>query len=91
MRRTCRDDRAGVTILVDGQELTARRGDSVAVALGNCDIAQLRASPRAGAPRGAFCFMGVCQECAIFIDGRLQQACLTSVADGMAVELRGAP
>jgi sarcosine oxidase subunit alpha len=35
--------------------------------------------------------MGVCQECAIYVDGTLQQACLTPVREGMSIELRGAP
>ena len=34
--------------------------------------------------------MGVCQECAIMINGRLQQACMVRVRDGLKVELRGA-
>jgi sarcosine oxidase subunit alpha len=51
----------------------------------------LRASPRAGAARGAFCHMGVCQECVLHVDGVLRQACLTFVREGMRVELRGVP
>ncbi len=39
--------------------------------------------------RGAFCHMGVCQECALHVDGVLRQACLTPVRPGMAVERRG--
>ncbi|MCA0424864.1 MAG: (2Fe-2S)-binding protein [Proteobacteria bacterium] len=91
MRRRCEDDRESITIMVDGRPLVARAGDSVAVALGLNDILKMRSSPAAGAPRGAFCFMGVCQECAIYIDGALRQACLTRVAEGMVVELRGVP
>jgi len=41
--------------------------------------------------RGAFCFMGVCQECAIHVDGAIRQACLTPVRAGLRVELRGVP
>ena len=33
--------------------------------------------------------MGVCQECALHVDGTIRQACLTPVADGMSVERRG--
>lgn len=91
MRRACEDQRESVTILVDGRPMTARRGDWVAVALGLNDVLKLRSSPRRDTPRGAFCFMGACQECAIYIDGALRQACLMRVAEGMVVELRGAP
>ena len=51
--------------------------------VGGLDV---RRSPRTGSPRGAFCMMGVCQECLVRIDGMLRQACLTPVEDGMRVE-----
>jgi predicted molibdopterin-dependent oxidoreductase YjgC len=35
--------------------------------------------------------MGACQECAILVDGTIRQACLTPVAAGMAIDLKGAP
>jgi len=80
-----------VTLLVDGAPVRALAGENLATALGLVGMLRLRKSPRAGAPRGAFCFMGVCQECAIFVDGALRQACMTPVAEGMVVELRGVP
>ncbi len=82
---------SAVTIMVDGAPLRLPEGASLAAALLAAGVRKLRESPRAGAPRGAFCFMGACQECAVMIDGRLQQACLVAVRDGMAIELRGAP
>jgi sarcosine oxidase subunit alpha len=33
--------------------------------------------------------MGVCQECAIHVDGQIAQACMTPVRAGMHVQLRG--
>jgi len=80
-----------VTLLVDGAPVRALAGESLATAIGLAGMLRLRKSPRAEAPRGAFCFMGVCQECAIFVDGALRQACMTPVAEGMVVELRGVP
>lgn len=91
MRRTCKDERSLITIVVNGHPLAARKGDTLAVTLGCNAVLALRNSPRGGTPRGAFCFMGACQECAIEVDGRIRQACLTPVAEGMVVELRGAP
>lgn len=91
MRRTCKDERPIITIAVNGSPVSARKGDTLAVTLGCAGILALRNSPRGCAPRGAFCFMGACQECAIEVDGRIRQACLTQVAEGMVVELRGAP
>lgn len=49
-----------------------------------------RRSPGTHAPRGPFCMMGACQECAIEIDGVIRRACQTEVRDGMRVVLRGA-
>ena len=84
------DDRRqadGITITVDGRPLACCAGDTVATALLAAGIRRLRASPRAGAPRGAFCMMGVCQECAVRIDDQVQQACLVWVRPGLRVEL----
>lgn len=81
--------RARVEFVVDGVAVRAPEGECLAVALACADLLRLRASPRAGGPRGAFCFMGVCQECAIRIDGELRQACLIPVRAGMAVSLQG--
>lgn len=46
-----------------------------------------RNSATAGEPRGPLCFMGVCQECLVRVDGRLAQSCTLSVSDGLKVEL----
>lgn len=82
---------AQVSVLVDGRALWLTQGRSVAAGLLEAGLVSLRKSPRAGTPRGAFCLIGVCQECAIFIDGRLQQACLVPVREGQEIELRGVP
>ena len=75
-----------VTITVDGQALSAYPGESLAAALLATGRYTLRASPRAKEPRGAFCLMGVCQECLVLLDGRRILACQASVAAGMVVE-----
>ncbi|GGF89781.1 (2Fe-2S)-binding protein [Azorhizobium oxalatiphilum] len=83
------DGRPVVTISVDGAPLEARAGEMLTTALARSGLLRLRQSPRNGAPRGAFCHMGVCQECALHVDGAVRQACLTPVRAGMAVERRG--
>jgi predicted molibdopterin-dependent oxidoreductase YjgC len=80
-----------VSVTVDGKAMRLGAHGSVAGALLEAGIRRLRASPRDGAPRGAFCFMGACQECAIFIDGRLAQACLVAPREGMSIALAGVP
>lgn len=79
-----------VLILVNGQPVSAYAGESLAAALAAAGVLRLRAAPTTGSPRGAFCFMGACQECTIIVDGSLQQACLIRVEAGMTVELKGA-
>jgi predicted molibdopterin-dependent oxidoreductase YjgC len=80
-----------VEVLVDGQSVRLPQGMVLATALATAGYRELRRSPRAGSPRGAFCLMGACQECAIFVDGNLRQACMSTVTQGMQIELRGAP
>ena len=91
MKRLVQDGRPPVAITVDGESISVRAGDPLATALALAGRMRLRASPGAGAPRGAFCHMGVCQECVLHVDGVLRQACLTPLRAGMAVELRGVP
>jgi predicted molibdopterin-dependent oxidoreductase YjgC len=74
-----------VTITLDGAPLSGVAGASVASLLMANEVLTLRRSPRAGTPRGAFCLMGVCQECLVVIDGTVRQACLVTARDGMAV------
>lgn len=71
---------------VDGVAATAVEGDTVATALLAAGIGATRRSPVSGAPRAAYCLMGVCFECLVEIDGvPNRQGCLVPVADGMAV------
>jgi aerobic-type carbon monoxide dehydrogenase small subunit (CoxS/CutS family) len=80
---------APLSLLVDGEAVEAFGGETLAAALLAAGRLRLRQSPREGGARGAFCFMGACQECTILVDGAVQQACLVQVAEGMIVELRG--
>jgi len=76
---------AAVTINVDGQSLLAYPGESLAAALFAVGIFTLRYSPRVQQPRGAFCFMGVCQECLVQVDNQRVLACQTLVEADMVV------
>jgi sarcosine oxidase subunit alpha len=79
-----------VTVIVEGKARELPEGMMIASALASTGQRTLRRSPRTGAPRGAFCLMGACQECAIHVNGALAQACMTPVREGMQIELRGA-
>lgn len=78
-----------VVFIVDGKPMTAPDGEMLAIALAAAGQLRLRDSPRDRTPRGGFCLMGVCQECAIVVDGAIRQACMTPVRAGLSVELRG--
>ena len=82
---------ARVSILVGDGAIEAHAGEMLAGALMAAGMWQLRLSPSTQAPRGAFCLMGVCQECAILVDGEIRQACQVEVREGLRVELRGVP
>jgi predicted molibdopterin-dependent oxidoreductase YjgC len=72
-------------IVFDGRTILGYEGESVASALLAAGIRTLRASPRAEAPRGAFCWMGICQECVVVADGVRRPACRLEVQDGMVI------
>ena len=72
-----------VVFLWNGAEIQGRAGETIATALLCAGQIELRRSPRAGSPRGAWCMMGVCQECLIRVDGVVRQACLTPAESGM--------
>jgi sarcosine oxidase subunit alpha len=89
MVRTGRAARPTVIIYVDGSPMTAVAGQSVGAALLEHGAATLRWSSRSAEPRGLFCAMGACYECAVRIDGRPGvRACMTLVTEGLRVDLR---
>ena len=81
-----------VTIYVDGNPLPAREGEPIAAALYANGIKTTRYSAHSGEPRGPFCMIGRCTECAMTVDGVPNvRTCLTPVRDGMRVETPGRP
>lgn len=79
------DPTTTVEFRFDDRLVSGRAGESVAIALWAAGIRTLGRSPTRHAPRGVFCAVGVCQECAIEIDGRRQPACTTAVVAGLQV------
>jgi predicted molibdopterin-dependent oxidoreductase YjgC len=72
-------------ILVDGQSIPAREGQTIAAAMLAAGQRIFRHTPQ-GAPRGLFCGMGVCFECLVTVNGQFgQRACLTPVRSGMKI------
>jgi NADPH-dependent 2,4-dienoyl-CoA reductase/sulfur reductase-like enzyme len=68
------------------EEIDALTSDTVASALINADRRSCRKTS-VGDTRGVFCGMGVCNECAVEVDGEFGKlACMTPVRDGMTVD-----
>src|SRR5215475_6798432 len=72
-----------VKIMVDGQTLVARRGETVLTALGTAAM-HLRNSEFSGERRAGFCMMGACQDCWLWrSDGGRLRGCTSRVEEGM--------
>lgn len=70
----------------DGQTVSAHLGDTIAVALLRAGVSTLRRAPIDGAPRGLFCCMGVCQECAVRVNGETVEGCRYAVREALNVQ-----
>lgn len=76
-----------VHITIDGREIEAREGESIAAALLANGVRIFRTTPHSGEPRGPFCAVGRCPDCMMTVDDVLNvRTCLTPVRDGMRVE-----
>ena len=75
-----------LTIWFGDRAISARAGDSVAIALLAAGVTTTRTTPVGGATRGPYCLMGACFECLAEVDGRPNaQTCMIEVQDGMIV------
>ena len=75
-----------VRITVDGRDVGAREGDSVAAAMLAAGFVGCRTTPITGAPRAPFCMMGACFDCLVTVDGvGSRQGCMVAVREGMAI------
>lgn len=73
----------------EGREVEAPQGMSVAAALLAAGVVHLRDAPADGTPRGAFCMMGLCQECVVLVDGVAVEACRLPASPGLDVRAAG--
>ena len=82
------DNRQTLGIDFEGTQLIVPAGITVAAAvMGYSGENYIRRSPVSGEKRAPFCFMGVCHECLMEIDGMPdQQACIIEVRDGMHIK-----
>ena len=76
---------APLQFFFDGKPIDAFTGETVASALLAAGVRSFRASPRGGSPRTTLCWMGICQECTVVVDGIRRPACRTELHYGMEV------
>ena len=75
-----------VTIWFEGNPVQAQEGEPVAAALLIAGVKYLREAQVSAKPRMPYCWMGICYECLLEIDGEQnQQSCLITVKEGMHV------
>ncbi|GAA4484768.1 2Fe-2S iron-sulfur cluster-binding protein [Gluconacetobacter asukensis] len=79
------NENRSVPFSFEGRAMQGPEGEPLAAVLRRAGIVALGVSPRDGTPRGAFCFMGSCQECRVLIDGTLAYACRATVRQDMQV------
>ncbi len=79
-----------VSIRVDGEEVAAFEGETLAAVL-TAEGRRAFGHTPSGKPRGLFCGIGMCFDCLVSVDGRNVRACVTPVREGMAVRLDVVP
>jgi sarcosine oxidase, subunit alpha len=76
-----------VEVFHDGDQLTAQRGEPLAVTLIAADRLLLSRSPKLHRPRGPYCLRGACEGCLVRVNGLPNQpACRVRVQGGEQVE-----
>ena len=74
-----------IRFTLDGEMRQGPAGASLAAALLAQGIRTLRTGVD-GTPRGAFCLMGLCQDCLVMVEGVPVEACRTPLREGLVVE-----
>ncbi len=75
-----------VEIIVDGTPIKAYEGEPILAALLSNGIKVNRYTIKKHEPRGLFCGIGQCTDCAMIVDGKANvRTCITPVKAGMVV------
>lgn len=78
---------SAATIRVDGVEVPAAPGTTVAAAMLAAGIVRFR-DDADGRPRGLWCNMGSCGECFVTVGHRRVRACLAAATPGLEISTR---
>ena len=89
MKLPASEQRRAIQIMVEGQPVLAREGDTLVAALLNAGVVPFRHTPVSGQARAPMCLMCVCFDCLGEGDGAPNgQSCMVEVRDGMQVRLQ---
>jgi sarcosine oxidase subunit alpha len=78
-----------VRLTIEGKEISAIQGDSVAAAMLVSGFACTRITHEEGKRRAPYCMMGICFDCMVEINGiPNQRACQILVQEGMRVNIQ---
>jgi predicted molibdopterin-dependent oxidoreductase YjgC len=76
-----------VEITVDGKVIKAFEGEPILAAILNAGIKINRYTVKKNEPRGLFCGIGQCTDCAMVVDGTANvRTCITPVKAGMVIK-----
>lgn len=76
-----------VSIIVDGKEMIAKEGEPILAALLAEGIMINRYTVKRKEPRGLFCGIGQCTDCAMIVNGKANvRTCITPVKQGMVIK-----
>jgi predicted molibdopterin-dependent oxidoreductase YjgC len=76
-----------VEIIVDGQRIKAYEGEPILSALLAAGHRISRYTVKNKEPRGLYCGIGQCTDCAMTVDGQPNvRTCITPVRDGMIIK-----
>lgn len=74
-----------ISVLIDGELVTAHRGQNAAAILLGAGVPGWRLT-RSGGLRGLFCGIGVCYDCLVAVNGVTGlRACLETLRDGDSI------
>ncbi len=84
-----RNNAGAIQVIINGKQVSACRGETVAVALLLSGRRIFTQASRYNLNRTLFCGMGVCHQCLVTVDGvRDVRACMTKIRPGMKIETR---
>lgn len=86
------EDRKKIIINVDGKDIEAYEGETIASALIASGIKVFRHTKKLKEPRRIFCAVGRCTDCIMTVDGKPNiRTCITIVRDGMKIQTQRSP